>query len=65
MKFNIKTLPHFMQRKEREGKVEADGGEEEEGTTRKRRMGEAGRERRCCRGDKKRRMKWDVPVERR
>lgn len=30
MKININTLPHFMQRKKREEKVEADGGEEEE-----------------------------------
>lgn len=43
--------------------MEADGGEEEEEG--ELRTGEAGGERRCCRGDKKRRMKWDVPVERR
>lgn len=34
-----------------EGEVEADGGEEGEGD--EWRMGEVGRERRCCRGDRR------------
>lgn len=64
MKLNLKNFSGYIEkRKEKGGKgeIEADGGEM--GRMMSGGLGEAGRERRCCRGDE-RRMKWDVPVER-
>lgn len=67
MKLNLKTFSGYVERRKEggaEGEVEANSG------ARGRMMsgglgggGDAGRERRCCRGDE-RRMKWDGPVER-
>lgn len=59
MKLNLKTLSQVTSRAREgrkkgdgEGEVEADGGEGG-GEDDEQRTGEAGRERRCCRGDRR------------
>lgn len=62
MKLDLKTFSGYVERRKERG---AEGEWWSKGEDDERRTGgeDAGRERRCCRGDE-RRMKWDVPVER-